>query len=75
MLWATAACLGSAVLVWSQGNPLEIEPAQPLLFFLACVSCLSTLLAGSLAVLFGVLASCWRPPVEPGTGLSGSQRV
>jgi len=74
MVWATLGCLTCVALVWSQGDPLgqhgRFDPALPLLFFLGALSVLSTLACALLVVVFGVLASRWRPPLEPGTGLS-----
>lgn len=74
MVWATVACFTCLVLVWSQGDPLgqhgRFDPALPLLFFLAALSALSTFVSALFVVVFGVLASCWRAPVENGTGLS-----
>ena len=74
MLWATAAFMLSMVVVWSQGDPLgqqgNFEPTLPLLFFLACLSGFGGLASAALALLFGVLASFWRAPLEEGTGLS-----
>jgi len=74
MVWATVGCFACVALVWSQGDPLgqhgRLDPALPLLFFLAALSALSTLASALLVVVFGVLASRWRPPLEAGTGFS-----
>lgn len=67
-------CLAGFVGIFSLGDPLGLSgvnhPALPLLFFLACVIGLGGLLIFSLVVIYGLLASFWRPPAEPGTGLT-----
>jgi hypothetical protein len=68
MAWAMVAFLLCAVVIWSQGDPLRQH--DPLLFFLAALSALSGLVSALMALLLGLLASRWRPPLEEGTGLS-----
>lgn len=73
-IWVDLACLTGFVGVFSLGDPLGLSgvnhPALPLLFFLVCVTALGGALVSLLVVIYGLLATCWKPPNEPGTGLS-----
>lgn len=73
-IWISVACLVGFVGVFCLGDPLGLtgvrHPAQPLLFFLAAVTGLGFLLSGTVALGVGLMASNWRPPHEPGTGLT-----
>lgn len=73
-IWTDLICLAGFVGIFSLGDPLGLSgvthPALPLLFFLACVTGLAGLLLTSLVVIYGLMATFWRAPSEPGTGLS-----
>lgn len=73
-VWMTLACLAGFAGIFCLGDPLGLagvkHPALPLLFFLASVTGLGMLLCGLMALLSGLLASTWRAPSEPGTGLT-----
>lgn len=73
-IWADLTCLASLVGVFTLGDPLGQSgvnhPALPLLFFLACVTALGTLLISLIVVIYGLLATFWREPAPAGTGLT-----
>ena len=73
-IWVDLGCFAAFVGIFSLGDPLGLagvnHPALPLLFFLASVTGLGVLMTTLVVVLFGLLATFWRPPVDPGTGLT-----
>lgn len=73
-IWIDLLCLAAFVGVFSLGDPLGLSgvrhPALPLLFFLVCVTALGGALVSLLVVIYGVMASFWKAPNEPGTGLT-----
>ena len=73
-IWTDLVCLGGLVWIFSLGDPLGLSgihhPALPLLFFLACVTGLGVMLITGVVLVYGLLATLWHPPPEPGSGLT-----
>ena len=73
-IWTDLICLASLVGVFTLGDPLGQSgvnhPALPLLFFLACVTALGTLLISFIVLIYGLLAALWRESAPAGTGLT-----